>query len=266
MRKYLLVFSLSIQNEFSYRLNFIFWRFRNVLRVLMTIFLWNMAFTGRSSVFGYSQLEVSAYILLVLFIQAIVMAAPSNDSIGGEIGNGDLSNYLTKPIGYLKYWLTRDIASKCLNTAFSVLEILFLLRLFKFEITLNVNPLNLFLGVISLLLAALLFFVFTKIAIFYSFWVPENTWGLMFTILVFMEVLSGMIFPLDILPEIGQALVKFTPFPYMIYYPTGILIGKFDPQSTISIILATLGWVIGSTVLAMFIWKRGLKQYSSYGR
>src|SRR3989344_3347986 len=119
MKKYLTVFSLSFQNEFTYRLNFILWRFRNVLRILMTFFLWQVVFSTRTTAFGYSHSRMFSYILFVFVIQALVMAAPSNDNIGGEIGNGDLSNYLVKPISYLKYWLTRDLASKLLNALFA---------------------------------------------------------------------------------------------------------------------------------------------------
>ena len=44
VRKYWVVFQQSFQNEFVYRLNFILWRFRNVLRILMTYFLWHSVF------------------------------------------------------------------------------------------------------------------------------------------------------------------------------------------------------------------------------
>lgn len=111
MRKHFTVFTLSWQNELIYRLNFILWRVRNILRLLMTYFLWAGVFTVSARVYNYTQADMVTYIFLVLFVQTAIVSAPSADNIGGEIGTGDISNYLVKPLSYLKFWFTRDLAS-----------------------------------------------------------------------------------------------------------------------------------------------------------
>ena len=121
-----MVFSVSWSNEFVYRLNFVLWRFRNILRFLMTYFLWRGIYTSNQNIFGYSQTQMLTYVFMVLIVQAVVTSSPSSDNIGGEIANGDLSNYLVKPLGYLKYWFTRDLASKSLNLFFAMFEIFLL--------------------------------------------------------------------------------------------------------------------------------------------
>jgi len=123
MRKYLTVFAVDWQNQFIYRLNFFLWRFRNVLRVLMTYFLWTSIFAYRTTVFGYTREQIMAYLLLVIFLYGFVGSCPSNDNVGGEVSSGALNNFLVKPIGYLRYWFTRDLSSKLLNTVFAVGEI-----------------------------------------------------------------------------------------------------------------------------------------------
>ncbi len=266
MKKYLTVFGISFQNEFTYRLNFVLWRFRNVLRILMTFFLWNSIFSQNIQAFGYSRPEIMAYIFAVLLISTFVIAAPSNDNVGGEIGSGDLSNYLVKPINYLQYWLTRDWASKLLNMLFAVFEIGLLYVLFKPQLAFSSSPALIIGGLLACLLAALIYFLVTKLAVFVAFWIPENTWGLMFFFLVLFEMLSGSIFPLDVLPSWGVTLLKFTPFPYLVYYPIGILVGKFD--------VAQMGWIIAQSAiwlgisfwLVSKVWKAGLKVYSAVGR
>jgi len=115
MRKYLTVFAVDWQNQFIYRLNFFLWRFRNVLRVLMTYFLWTSIFAYRTTVFGYTREQIMAYLLLVIFLYGFVGSCPSNDNVGGEVSSGALNNFLVKPIGYLRYWFTRDLSSKLLE-------------------------------------------------------------------------------------------------------------------------------------------------------
>src|SRR3989344_4004598 len=102
MRKYLAIFSLSFQNEFTYRINFILWRLRNVLRLIMTYFLWHSVFSTRSEAFGYTSDQMTVYIFLSLFFASLVLSSPSNDNMGGEISSGDLSNFIVKPLSYLK--------------------------------------------------------------------------------------------------------------------------------------------------------------------
>ena len=232
----------------------------------MTFFLWTSIFSQNEIAFGYSKSQMMAYVFSVLIISTFVIAAPSNDNIGGEISNGDLSNYLLKPVNYLKYWLTRDWASKLLNMMFAVGEIGILFIIFRPELTFTNSPVLLLLGVIACILASLIYYLITKLAVMVSFWMPENTWGLMFLFLVFFEILSGTLFPLDVLPSWGLNLLQFTPFPYMVYFPIEILIGKFGVIETMRILLFSLAWLVVSYFWVNKMWKAGLKTYSAAGR
>ena len=232
----------------------------------MTFFLWNSIFSKNSIAFGYSKEQMMSYVFLVLIIGTFVIASPSNDNIGGEIGSGDLSNFLIKPISYLRYWFTRDWASKLLNIVFAVFEITILYLILKPSLFITVSSTAIFLGIIMGLVASLIYFFITKLATFVAFWSPENTWGMMFLFLVIFEILSGSIFPLDILPKWSITLLQFTPFPYMVYYPLGILIGKFSSVETLRLIFQSLAWLLISYWLTIKVWKRGLKEYSASGR
>lgn len=266
MKKYLTVFAIDWQNQFIYRLNFLLWRIRNVLRLLMTYFLWRGVFTTNQNVFGYSQSQMLTYVFLVLVIQSLILSAPSADNIGGEIGNGDISNYLTKPVSYLKYWFTRDLSSKTLNLIFSFMEIFCLWLLLRPQIHVTLDPSTLIIFPLICLLAVLSYFFLNAVTRFVSFWTPENTWGLSFVVLVILEVTSGQLFPLDILPPVGKLVFQLTPFPYLIYYPIAILIGKISGFAAFKILVQSFIWMIILYLLSQFIWKKGLKVYAAEGR
>lgn len=266
MKKYFTVFAISWQNEFTYRLNFILWRIRNIVRFLMTYFLWSGIFVSTAVIFGYSRDQILTYIFVVLGVWTFVLSAPSSDNVGGEIANGDLSNYLVKPLGYLKYWFTRDLASKLLNLIFASLEITILWFIFRPPLQL---PSDLLVGIIFLFfcgIAMTLYFfvnIFTK---FVAFWVPENTWGITFVMLVLIEILSGGMFPLDVLPKWVGALLQFTPFPYLLYYPVAIFVGKITGLELLRITGQAIVWVLVMFLLTRLVWKKGLAAYASEGR
>ncbi len=265
MRKYLTVFGLSFQNEFTYRLNFILWRLRNVLRILMTYFLWHSVFSANTNVFGYSKEQMMAYVFLVLLVTSFVMSAPSNDNVGGEISDGTLNNFLVKPIGYLRYWLTRDWASKLLNMLFAIFEFFLLWSLFRPQIYFSHSPPQLLLGITLVIVSSLMYYLITKLAVSIAFWTPENTWSFMFIILVFMEILAGSIFPLDLLPKSIVTVLQFTPFPYMVYYPIAILVGRISLGLAIRVLFQAIVLLAVSYWLAMKVWKKGLKNYAAVG-
>jgi ABC-2 type transport system permease protein len=215
MHKYWLIFSLSLQNEFTYRLNFTLWRVRNVLKIVMTYFLWQGIFMTTTNAFGYTADQMTTYVLMVLIITAVVFSAPSSE-IGGEIARGDLSNYLVKPFSYLKYWFTRDIASKLLNMIFVCLELTILWIFLKPHFEFQINLLAFIGFLISVTLGMLLYFFFQMTTRFVAFWSPENIWGISFLTFLFTDLLGGTIFPLDILPIPFQFALSLTPFLYLL--------------------------------------------------
>ena len=263
MRKYLTVFAVDWQNQFIYRLNFVLWRVRNILRLLMTYFLWRGVFNTNVSVFGYSQNQMLTYVFLVLLVQTLVTSAPSSDNIGGEIGNGELSNYLVKPVSYIGYWFTRDLSSKLLNIIFASVELTLLWLVFQPELQI---PVHLLAFVVSSILAVFIFYFLNIATRFVSFWTPENTWGLSFLVIILIETLAGGIFPLDILPHWTNVALQFTPFPYLIYYPIAIFLGKITGIYLLRILFQSLLYCAIMYYFAQIIWRRGLKVYASEGR
>jgi ABC-2 type transport system permease protein len=117
---------------------------------------------------------------------------------------------------------------------------------------------------LSLILAALLqFFIFEGLSLL-SFWI-ENTYGIRFTMRVIMEVVGGAIIPLSFFPEILQKILMLLPFPFLIYLPMRIYLGKIPLDQVSLELLREGGWILGLVLLNRMLWKRGVHQYVSMG-
>ena len=267
MGKYLKILSASFQQEFTYRLNFIMWRVRNVMQILVFYFLWNSVFQNpNSNYFGYTKEKIIAYVFLLIFVRAIVLSSRSVD-VAGIISNGELSNYLLKPVNFFKYWLTRDMSSKFLNIIFSLFEITILFTILKPNLYLQTSLLHLSLFALSLIIAALIFFSITMLTSFVPFWIPEIGWGAQFlVIIIFVEFLSGAFFPLDVFPNVIQNVLKLTPFPYLIFVPIKMYLGMDDLRTTILSLTIGFGWVLILMYFVKKVWPKGLKIYEAVGR
>lgn len=267
MKKYLSIFRISFQQEFVYRLNFIMWRVRNVINILLIFFLWSSVFSDPTRVvFGYNRDKILTYVFGILVLRAIVLSARAVD-VAGEIGRGDLTNYLLKPVSYFKYWFTRDLSSKLLNIAFAVVEVTLLFLILRPPIMLQTNPLLILAFLLALVLAIVLFFAILFLVNMVAFWMPENGWAAQFLFIVIItEFLSGLVFPIDILPKVLQNILYALPFPYLVFFPLQVYLGNLGWELILKGLLISLSWVVLLLLAVKKIWPKGIKAYEAVGR
>jgi len=267
MKKYLSVFEISYQQEFAYRLNFIMWRFRNIIQVFITFFMWTSIFAGSNKIiFGYSKERIFTYVLGILMVRAFVMSSRSAD-VSGDISRGEITNYLLKPINYFGFWLTRDLSSKVLNMIFALVETIILFLILKPVFFVQTNPMLVFAFLVSLAIAFFIYFNLLFLTNSVPFWYPEVAWGAQFLFMVVIaEFLSGSLFPIDVLPAVAQDILMLTPFPYLIYFPLQVYLGKLSTAMMLKGIVISGAWLVLLGFCLNKIWKRGLKAYTAHGR
>ncbi|MBU0569750.1 ABC-2 family transporter protein, partial [Patescibacteria group bacterium] len=228
---------------------------------------WDVAFSDSGRIlFGYDRAKILTYVFGLIIVKAFVLSAKSAD-VAGEIAGGGLSNYLIKPVNYFKYWLTRDISSKALNISFALGESALLFLVLKPPFFIQTNFLSLLMFTISIILAMFIFFVLLFITSSIPFWVPEAAWGVHFLItVVAVEFLSGALFPLDVLPLSLQNVLNYTPFPYMIFFPLQIYLGKITGLVAFKGIFVSGIWAVTLWFVMNSVWRKGLKVYQAHGR
>jgi ABC-2 type transport system permease protein len=117
---------------------------------------------------------------------------------------------------------------------------------------------------LSTVLTALLQFFMSYAMAMLAFWVLEVS-TFIFILYAFEYLASGHLFPLDILPHRLEQALYFTPFPYQLYFPASIYMGKTTGADLVSGLLIQGLWVIAAYCMARFAWRRGIKKYSAVG-
>jgi len=267
MTKYFSIFKISFAQEFAYRLNFIMWRVRNVMQVILVYFLWGSVFSDPSrQVFGYDRERILTYIFGILVLRAIVISAKVVE-MSAEISDGRIINYLLKPVNYFKYWASRDVASKTLNLSFAAVELVVLYFIFKPQIFLQTNLFTLCIFVFSVGIALVLYFCLLFLVNLPTFWWPENGWAFQFLFMVvILEFLSGSVFPLDIFPSVLQKILYFLPAPYLLFFPLQVYLGKLSGLDLVKGLGISCAWILVLLVAIKIIWQKGLRAYSAEGR
>jgi ABC-2 type transport system permease protein len=264
MHKYYRVFANTWGEILSYRLNFFMWRFRVVLQLLTMFFLWSTLIPRGGSLFGYSQAQMLTYILGTSLITSIVLATKTFE-VGEQITTGNLSNFLIKPISYMKYWFARDMGDKAMNIFFTVIELTIIILLLKPPLFLQTNPLALFYTLIACLLAMIMYFFFGFLVGLIGFWSNE-VWGPRFIIWILLGFFAGSLFPLDILPRPVFQVLQVLPFTYLLYFPLKIYLGQLPIQLILQGFMVSLSWVFILFIMIKLVWNKGLKIYGAEGK
>lgn len=202
------------------------------------------------------------YILGASLVQAIVLSSRTID-LTGIINSGDLSQILLKPVAMFRYWFSQDMADKLLNILFSITELGLLWLLFRPNLMIpSTHGLVLF-GLFLLLALGLYFFINFLFGSL-GFWTPE-VWAPRFLLFVLLNFVAGNMFPLDILPLFLVKIIYWTPFPYLVYFPTQALLGRLPDSQIYAGLAAGAVWVIGMYLIVKYVWNRGLRVYHAEG-
>lgn len=263
MAAFIILLQKKIDEYFVYRLNFILWRVRNIFNLLLLFFLWNTIYTNDVEIAGYTKDMIFTYILIANFVYAVVVSSRT-DQFGGDILNGNIINFLLKPTSIFSYIGSREVADKVLNTLFAIGEILLFVLIFQPPFIFQSNILALGSFIVFMLLGICISFLLGFSMALFAFWSTE-IWAPRFIFFVVISLVAGTLFPLDILPDVWQAWLMVTPFPYLVYAPAKAYVFGLTPEMTYHFGIAIL-WCIGLYYIAVWQWQTGLKQFSFFGR
>lgn len=262
MKKYWSVFNITLQEAFTYRLNFVMWRVRQIFVFLISFFIWRAVLGGGGEVYGYEFGSIMTYLFGTTILRSVVMGSRTVD-LGWMINSGYLTIPLLKPIGIFRFFAFRDLADKFYNLSFIIFEIPLMLLLFHPPVFLQSNPYSIFMFVCSVSLAVLIYFYINILFGSIAFWSRE-VWAPRFVLMVVMEFATGSMFPLDMLPSWGQKIIYLTPFPHLLFSPLQIYLGKVN--NVFSVLGIEVFWVIMLYITTRFVWGRGLHSYEAEGR
>jgi len=265
MRKYFLIFKLTLMDFFVYRFNFFISRFRSVVSFLTLIFFWQAVYGSRGEFLGYQRPQMLTYVIGISFLGSLIRGKRIA-GLAGVIKTGELaSKYLIRPWSLIKAWFSIDAAAKALNTLFVVGELFLIVKIFKIPFYLPKDWQYFLLFLISCLLSILLYFLIDFWISMLAFWV-DNVWAPRWLLgIIFLEFMSGSLFPLDVLPGYFLKVISLTPFPYIIFFPLKIYLGQVEINQAVSILLIMAFWLILFIPVVSFFWKKGLKVYTAYG-
>ncbi len=261
------VVGVGIQNTLVYRVNFLFRACFALIPLMATIYLWRAIFASNADspqIAGYSLATMTSYYLLATIVDALTAVAEDDWQIAADIKDGRISQFLLKPIDYLAYRLCLFGAGRIIYTAVAALPVALFIAVQRSHFLLPSDGLTLALFLGSTVLTALLQFLMSYTIALLAFWVLEVS-TFIFILFAFEYIAGGHLFPLDILPSALAQALSYTPFPYQLYFPVSIYLGRITGDELWRGLLIQSFWVVALYGLARFAWHRGIRRYAAVG-
>jgi len=256
-----------LQNNLTYRFNFLARSLFSLIPLVAILYVWQAIYRGKTpgeSVGAYTLAEMISYYLLVTIVDALTAVNEDDWQIAADIKDGNISQFLLKPIDYLAYRLCLFSAGRLAYMAVAALPLALFILCFKKYFVFPPDLPTLLLFLLSTVLTALLQFFTSYAMAMLAFWVLEVS-TFIFILFAFEYIASGHLFPLDILPPALQHVLAYTPFPYQMYFPVTIYMGKITGTALAHGLFIQALWVAGAYFIARAAWARGIRKYSAVG-
>jgi ABC-2 type transport system permease protein len=265
VKKYGHVINVGIQNTLVYRVNFLFRSLFGLIPLFATISLWRAIYAGQGGeVSGYTLDQMVSYYLVMTLVDMFTAVAEDDWQIAADIKDGNISQFLLKPIDYLAYRLCLFGAGRLIYTSVALIPVTLFILGFRDQFVLPADWATVGWFALSLVLTALLQFFISFTMALLAFWVLEVS-TFIFIVFAFEYIAGGHMFPLDILPPALNQALHFTPFPYQLFFPVNIYLGRVTGDALLHGLLVQAAWVVAAYGLARFVWSRGIRKYAAVG-
>lgn len=257
LRKATTLLSVYYAHMIEYRAEIFLWALSSSLPIIL-MGVWIQA--SQSGNFGLDSTEFARYFFGVFQIRQFTNVWVIWD-FEREVVEGRLSFRLLQPIDPGWHHVARHLSEKMtrLPLALVLTGLFFWLYPQAFWLP---SLASLLLCLLATAMAFALRFLIQYTFAMFAFWTERASAIQQFWFL-FYVFLSGVIAPLEVFPPLVRGIVLWTPFPYMVYFPTALLLGL--PVDLVRGGSIVLGWGLLFFAVNRWLWRRGLKQYSGMG-
>jgi ABC-2 type transport system permease protein len=267
LKKYWHVIGIGIQNNLTYRFNYLTRTLFSFIPLFAMLSLWRTVYHAKpagSALSGFTQSEMIFYYIMVAVVDVLTAVNEDDWQIAADIREGNISQFLLKPIDYLWYRFSLFLSGRVAFTVMASIPLVLFILCYRKNVMLPPDPAAFGAFVVSMGLAAMIQFFISYTMAMLAFWFLEIS-TLIFILFAFEYLASGHLFPLSMLHPGLQHVLFFTPFPYQLYFPVAIYMGKISGTQLEEGLLVQILWVLAAFALARFAWARGIKKYSAFG-
>ncbi len=258
---YLAFARAAFQRQFAYRMSNWAGLMTNTFFMFFRAAALGACFDARSSIGG---LSLSAVVTYVTVSQSLVMVCPQWGRIGlaEAVRTGQVAVDLLRPVNLAGLYIARRLG---MSGYFVVVRMVPILSIGALAgLLARPAPYVWLPFAVSVVVAAWIAICIAFLVETSSFWL-ESERGVRHIVIGAGLLPSGLVLPTDFFPAWIQTLFFASPFPYTLYVPTGIWMGRYPPESMYLLIVIQLAWGLALTVASRALLAAGTRRLQIVG-
>lgn len=260
--KYLSIALTTFQQAITYRITTLTNIALSFIWVFILYYLWRAAFNDHNMIQGFTWDDMRTYVVLAYGLNALVgwrIAA----NMMYTIRTGDILRDLTRPLNYCLNQLSIAGGAAMVEGILSLL-----LTLVVGLVFIGIQPpASLEAGVLFFIAVVLGFL--TKALIVFSvsllmFWTTNGV-GISWSREAVLNILSGTVIPLAMLPGWLRTVAEFAPMRGIISTPLLIYLGKAEGAEAWKLLAISAGWLVVLWFFANWAWQAAFNRVEIQG-
>lgn len=193
------------------------------------------------TVAGYDHASLSTYVWVSQGLIAVVFVFGWSE-LALRVRTGDIAIDLARPVDLQLSWLATDLGRATYAIgARAVVPMVVGALLFGFAFP--HDPTAIVLIAPAIALAVVISFACRFLVNLAAFWLVEVR-GLITLYVLTMNLLCGLVVPVQLFPTWLKVVAYSTPFPFLLQAPTDLVTGQAEGWQAVGIIAAQLGWCV----------------------
>ena len=254
MRLYLELARTSFQLQFAYRAATLAGIFTNGIFGIMIASIYLAFFESQGGDGPVATWTASETVTLIWINQSLLMVVFLWGwwEVTRSIETGAIASELLKPFDYFSYWLARDLGRALAHLLIRGIPT-FTIGGILFDLLAPASRLAAIGFLASLVLAVTVSFCLRFMSNLAGFWVFEHR-GVAIIYAAIINLLSGMLVPLDFLPAPVQTLANLLPFRAVLMVPNEIYLGRTPIWEGL---LLQAFWIAALVVVSKWVLRAG---------
>jgi len=256
--RYLKYITMSLKERSNFRIDFFIRLATGFISSYARVVVWVVILGANTAAISADLASHTIqYMIMTGFLLVIVYSGP-RDAIFQRIQDGSIGRDLLYPVSLpvtLYFQALGDAFFGLLVRGMPTLVVLSLL----FSIRWTVSPVGIVLFIVFALIGFTINFFISRIVEMAAFWVYEVR-GLDYIHSAVREFFAGGFIPLWFYPMWILPVVNFLPFRNIVYTPIAFFLGTYGLHDAPRHLSVSLGWCAVFGVVAMLVWRAGIKE------
>jgi ABC-2 type transport system permease protein len=229
--------------------------------ILMYRYVFGAVYAGSEEIATYSLASILTYVTVSWILNTFYMT-PTGRQLGARVRDGQVAMDLIKPVNLMAVYFGQSMGRTAFRLAFATVPLLIVFALLG-----NISPPKVELlpqFAVAVVCGYLMNFQLDYMIGLVAFFLEYNN-GIRWGIRLVMNIVGGMVIPLNYFPPALETLFKFFPTQFMFYRPMQIYLGRVDAAEAWLSVAGSLAWLLGLFIASQIIQRSGVRKLSVSG-